>query len=159
MSTPIPNKSLLRKRMSRLAAVQALYSEALIERQTVPALLAAQLLQTWADSRTHDTTDLPHQIQPEAALLNRLIETAQTHAARIEAAIDGLILANWSKTRTSLPLLSVLRCFAAEMIAHPERHVAVLIEEYTEVASQLVTDEELQYAHKAFNVLVERMRG
>jgi transcription termination factor NusB len=156
MSTPRP--SLMRKRASRLAAVQAMYSEALIEKSTLPALLAEQLLASWADSRANDTDDLPHANQPEVALLNRLIEAAQEHRVAIEAAIATNILPNWSKARMSLPLLSVLQVFSAEVIAYPTRGAATLIDEYTEVAAQLVTDEELGYAHKAFNLLLAVLR-
>jgi len=157
MTAPTPRKSLMRKRASRLAAAQALYSEALIERSTLPALLAAQMLQSWADSKANDTADLPHGTQPEVALLNALIESAQKHAGLIEPAIDALILPGWSKARTSLPLLAVLRTFAAETIAYPARVPAMLVDEYTEVAAQLVTDEELAYAHKAFNLLYDAL--
>jgi transcription termination factor NusB len=148
----------MRKRASRLAAVQAMYSESLIERTTLPGLLANQLLASWADSRTNDTDDLPHATQPEVALLNRLIETAQTEHARIDAAIATTILPTWSKARMSLPLLSVLQVFAAETLAYPTRSAATLIDEYTEVAAQLVTDEEIDYAHKAFNLLLDALR-
>lgn len=158
MNNPAPRKSLMRKRASRLAAAQALYSEALIEKSTLPALLGAQILQSWADSKLNDTDDLPHATPPEAALLNTLIETAQKHEAQIETAIDALILPGWTKLRTSLPLLAVLRTFAAEVIAYPTRAAAMLVDEYTEVAAQLVTDEELQYAHKAFNLLLDAVR-
>lgn len=153
-----PRKSLMRKRASRLAAAQAIYSEELIERKTAPNLLVAQLLQSWADSRTYDTNDLPHATQPEQTLLNKLIDTAQARASEIEPAIDALILPGWSKERTSLPLLAVLRVFAAEILAYPERAPAMLIDEYTAVAAQIVTDEELNYAHKAFNLLTDRLR-
>ncbi len=156
MNTPRP--SLMRKRASRLAAVQAMYSEALIEKSTLPALLAAQMLQSWADSRTNNTDDLPHASQPEVALLNKLIEAAQDHRTAIEAAIAANILPNWSKARMSLPLLSVLQVFAAEVIAYPSRGAATLVDEYTEVAAQLVTDDELNYAHKAFNLLLDALR-
>ena len=156
MTTPRP--SLLRKRASRLAAVQAMYSEALIEKSTLPALLAAQMLQSWADSRLNNTDDLPHGSQPEVALLNTLIATAQSEHARIESTIAEFILPNWSRARMSLPLLSVLEVFAAETIAYPTRSSATLIDEYTEVAAQLVTDEELSYAHKAFNLLLSSLR-
>jgi len=148
----------MRKRASRLAAVQAMYSEALIEKSTLPALLAQQLLASWADSRTNDTDDLPHATQPEVALLNKLIEAAQENSSAIEAAIAANILPNWSKARMSLPLLCVLQVFAAEVIAYPTRGAAILIDEYTEVAAQLVTDEELGYAHKAFNLLLDALR-
>lgn len=154
-----PRLSLLRKRASRLAAVQAMYSEALIEKSTLPALLANQLLQSWADSRSNATDDLPHAVQPEAALLNKLITAAQEHHEAIEAAIDAIILQGWTKARMSLPLLSVLRVCAAEAIAYPTRARATLIEEYTEVGAQLITDEELTYAHKAFNLLLTTLRA
>lgn len=156
MNTPRP--SLMRKRASRLAAVQAMYSEALIEKSTLPALLANQLLQSWADSRTNDTDDLPHSVQPEAALLNKLIDSAQQNHEAITAAINAIILPGWKRERMSLPLLSVLQVCAAEAIAAPTRGRATLIEEYTEVAAQLVTDEELNYAHKAFNLLLDALQ-
>ena len=59
---------------------------------------------------------------------------------------------------TSLPLLAVLRTFAAETLAYPDRAAALLVDEYTAVAAQLVTDEELAYAHKAFNLLLGALR-
>jgi len=155
----VPRKSLMRKRASRLAAAQALYSEALIEKKTLPHLLVAQLLTSWAESKASESDDLPHATPPEAALLNRLIETAQEKSALIEPAIDALILPGWTKIRTSLPLLALLRTFAAEALAYPDRAGAMLIDEYTEVAAQLVTDEELNYAHKAFNLLLTALRG
>jgi transcription termination factor NusB len=158
MSNTPPRKSLMRKRASRLAAAQALYSEALIEKKTLPALMVAQILESWVDSKANDAADLPHATQPEMALLNTLVESSQKNVAVIETAIDGLILPNWSKARTSLPLLALLRTFAAETIAYPDRAAAMLVDEYTEVAAQLVTDEELQYAHKAFNLLLGALR-
>lgn len=159
MNQPAPRQSLMRKRASRLAAAQALYSEALMEKKTLPGLLVAQVLQSWVDSKANDAADLPHATQPEMALLNRIIDAASAHAAAIEAAIDALILPGWSKTRTSLPLLACMRAFAAELLAQPDRAAAMLVDEYTEVAAQLVTDEELQYAHKAFNLLLDTLRN
>lgn len=153
-----PRLSLMRKRAARLAAVQAMYSEALIEKTTLPALLANQLLQSWADSRSNDTDDLPHNIQPEASLLNRLIDAAQKNNAQIQKAIDAIILPGWSRARMSLPLLCVLQVCAAEALLNAKRDRAMLVDEYTQVGAQLVTDEELDYAHKAFNLLLDALR-
>ena len=159
MSNDGARKSLMRKRASRLAAAQALYSEALIEKKTMPGLLVAQVLQSWMDSRLNDAGDLPHAIQPEQALLNRLVETAQQNAEKIETVIDAMILPDWKKSRMSLPLLSTLRACGAEAIAYPERKRATLVEEYTEVASQICSEEEVTYAHKAFNLLLDALHG
>lgn len=153
-----PRLSLLRKRASRLAAVQAMYSENLIESSIAPALLANQMLQSWADSRANNTDDLPHSTQPEASLLNKLIEAAQGNREKIDSAIETLIQPGWKKERMSLPLISVLEVFAAEVMIAPSRSAATLIEEYTEVGAELLTEEELSYAHKAFNLLLGQFR-
>ena len=86
-----PRLSLLRKRASRLAAVQAMYSEALIEKSTLPALLANQLLQSWADSRENDTDDMPHGLQPEAA--------QSTFEPRGDEVLSHQGLAHWHGSR------------------------------------------------------------
>lgn len=168
MSEPAPHiakktpagsrKSLLRKRASRLAAAQALYSDAMTTSHTAPAQLAAHILESWADSKRNDAHDLPHDVQPETALLTTLITTAQDQAGVIETAIDTTILPNWKKSRMSEPLLAVLRACAAEALAYPTRARAMLVDEYTEIAAQLVTDDELHYAHKAFNLLLDHLR-
>jgi hypothetical protein len=59
----------------------------------------------------------------------------------------------------SEPLLAILRSCAAEALAYPTRARAMLVDEYTEVAAQLVTDDELHYAHKAFNLLLDHLRA
>jgi transcription termination factor NusB len=150
-------KSLLRKRASRMAASQALYATALKDDKTAPAQMVAQIVQSWADSKTFDAHDLPHDIQPEQALLTRIVTEALEQSEAIEAAIEEVILPNWKKSRMSLPLLSTLRAAAAEYLAFPGKSRGMLVEEYTEIASQLVGDEEVAYAHKAFNLLLDAL--
>lgn len=152
-----PRNSLMRKRASRLAAAQALYARALTHGKTKPEKLMAQVLQSWKDSKTSDATDLPYDTQPETALANKIFLSTIEKTERIEAAIDDLILPQWKKSRMSLPLLSVLRACAGEALAFPGRPRGMLVEEYTEVASQLIGDDELQYAHKGFNLLLDAL--
>ena len=154
---PAPRISLMRKRSARLAAAQALYARALTHGKTPPERLIAQVLQSWKDSKASDARDLPYALQPEGALAGKLLLAAIDHAERIEAAIDGLILPQWKKSRMSLPLLSVLRACAAETLAFPGRPRGMLVEEYTEIAAQLVSDDELAYAHKGFNLLLDAL--
>ena len=151
-----PRKSLMRKRASRLAASQALYAHALKADKAVPALMVQQVLQSWADSKTYDAHDLPHDAQPEQALLTTIITSALDNAQVIEEAIEAVILPNWKKSRMSLPLLSTLRAAAAESLASSKSR-GLLVEEYTEIAAQLVSDEEVGYAHKAFNLLLDAL--
>lgn len=150
------NKSLLRKRASRLAASQALYANALKADKAVPALMIKQVLDSWADSKTYEAHDLPYDAQPEQALLTTIITSALDNAKVIEDAIEAVILPNWKKSRMSLPLLSTLRAAAAESLGST-RPRGMLVEEYTEIAAQLVSDEEVAYAHKAFNLLLDAL--
>ena len=150
-----PRKSLERKRASRLAAVQALYARALKGDALAPAKMVQQISQSWADSKTYEQHDLPYETQPEQALLLALVSAALTHEAAIEATIETVILPQWKKSRMSLPLLSTLRIAAAEALAFPKKSRGLLVEEYTEITAQLVGDEEIAYAHKAFNLLLD----
>jgi transcription termination factor NusB len=156
MNAPM-NKSLMRKRASRLAASQALYSQALTNSILPPEKLIGEVLQSWADSKTNKMDDVPYNTQPETALATKLVITARAETARIEPAIEAIILPQWKKSRMSLPLLSVLRTCAAEAIMSPSKSRGMLVEEYTEVASQLIGDDELAYAHKGFNLLLDAL--
>lgn len=156
MSTP--RTSLMRKRAARLAAAQALYSQAMREKPLKVEFAVRHVLETWADSKTHDDRALPYETQPEKALLTKLVTAASEHREQIEAAIDGLILPQWKKDRMSLPLLATLRACAAEAIASPTKSRGMLVEEYTEIAAQLVGDDEVAYAHKGFNLLLDGLR-
>lgn len=156
MSTP--RKSLMRKRAARLAAAQALYAHALNDHKASAEKLVSGILQSWQDSKTFKAADVPFDTQPEAALATKLVNTALEHTALIEPAIEAIILPQWKKSRMSLPLLSVLRTCAAEAIAYPDKARGMLVEEYTEIAAQLVGDEELAYAHKGFNLLLDALQ-
>lgn len=150
--------SLMRKRAARLAAAQVLYARALTHGKTKPERLIAQVLQSWKDSKHNDARDVPYDTQPEAALTSKLVLAAIEHTDAIEPAIDSLILPQWKKERMSLPLLSTLRTCAAETIAFPNKPRGMLVEEYTEVAAQLIGDDELAYAHKGFNLLLDALK-
>ena len=157
---PAPSRhSLLRKRAARLAAAQALYTHALDQPKATADQLASQVLAAWKDSKTNEAHDVPFATQPDAPLLLALVRAALDHHATIEPAIEALILPGWKKSRMSIPLLSTLRACAAEAIAYPKKPRGLLVEEYTQVAAQLVTDDELTFAHKGFNLLLDALKG
>ncbi|OYW14114.1 MAG: hypothetical protein B7X02_00775 [Rhodospirillales bacterium 12-54-5] len=156
-SSAAPRQSLQRKRASRLAAVQALYARHLQGDTFAPATMVQHISQSWADSKTYEQNDLPYETQPEQSLLLALVSSAITHEAVIETTIETVILPHWKKSRMSLPLLSTLRIAAAEALAFPKKARGMLVEEYTEITAQLVGDEEIAYAHKAFNLLLDAL--
>ncbi len=159
MGAPQNNrKSLLRKRAARLAAAQALYMQASGASPMNAQKLISSVIDSWQDSKTNDARDLPYATQPDMPLLTKLVESAMEQSAVIEPAIESLILPGWKKSRMSEPLLATLRACAAETLAFPKKSRGMLVEEYTEIAAQLVTDDELAYAHKGFNLLLDALR-
>lgn len=157
MSTP--RTSLMRKRAARLAAAQALYASAMRPKISKPEKLITQVMSTWKASKTNEAADLPYGTQPEMPLITKLVVTAFEHKEKIEEAIEAIILPQWKKSRMSLPLLATLRTCAAEAIAYPKKPRAMLTKEYTAIAAQLTTDEEVAYAHKGFNLLLDALRA
>jgi transcription termination factor NusB len=97
-------------------------------------------------------------VQPEQALLTTIVTTALEQAKVIEDAIETVILPQWKKSRMSLPLVCTLRALGGERLAFPTKARGMLVEEYTEIAAQLVSDDEVSYAHKAFNLLLDALQ-
>jgi len=147
-------KSLLRKRASRLAAAQALYSMLLEDVKTTPLKLTSTILSQWEDSKANGDNELPTDTMPDKALLSTIIERALEERSRLDDAINAIILPGWSRERTSTVLIATLMAAGAEWLAST-RAAPVLVDEYAAVGSSLLSDEELSYLHKAMHVLFD----
>jgi transcription termination factor NusB len=152
------HKSLRRKRVSRMAAVQALYSRAVTGGKTDAKKLHAQIVAHWKDSLENNEPDLALDVPPDESLLMRILDGAFEYSDTIEEQIDGLIMPGWKKERMSEVLLSTLRAFAAELLAREDVEQVILIDEYTAVAASFVSEKELPFIHSALNHLARALR-
>ena len=146
--------SLLRKRASRLAATQALYSTLVEDAGQNAAALCRMILSQWDDSKRDDDGILPTSAMPDKTLLSTIIERALEERSRLDAAIDSILLTGWSRARTSPVLIATLMAAGAEWLAS-KRAGAVLVDEYAAVGASLLSDEELSYLHKAMHVMFD----
>lgn len=149
-------KSLLRKRAARLAAVQALYSMLLEDVKTTAQKLANVILGQWEDSKADGDGALPTDAMPDKALLAIVLESALENRAKLDGAIDSIILPGWSRERTSLVLQAALMAAGAEWLAST-RAAAVLVDEYVSVGTSMLAEEEVAYLHKALHVMFDAL--
>lgn len=157
MAKPL-NKSLAKKRSARLAAVQALYSQALTNAKPDVPKMIASIVAHWKDSLSSEEPDLAMDVAPDTALLEKILKAATLGADTIEEQIDGLILPGWKKERMSPVLLSCLRAFGGEMLARPDCEAVILIDEYSAVSACFVSDQEHAFMHSALNHLARGLR-
>lgn len=152
------NKSLQKKRVARIAAVQSLYAHALNPGKAGVPAMVSMMIAHWQDSLQNDEPELAFHTTPDSALLERILRTALGQRTEIETHIDTLLIPGWRKDRMSEALLSNLRAFAAELLSRPEAKIAMLIGEYTEVAAAFVSDQELAFIHSALNHIAHALR-
>jgi N utilization substance protein B len=150
-----PNKSLLRKRAARVAAVQALYAPTLGLGEKSPQELTRIMLAQWQDSKLSGDTDWPADITPEPALLERILTHVSADRAALDTAIAQVILPGWKKERMSPLMLSIFLAAGAEQRADAKKSRALIIREYTDIAASFLSEEEAGYIHKALNLLLD----
>ncbi len=151
------NKSLMKKRAARLAAVQALYAGSIGLENKSAAELVSTILAQWKDSKVNDDQQWPSDVTPDATLLEKILVQTIDSRAFIDTAIDKLILPGWTKERMSPLMLCIFVACGAERLDDQKKPRAMLIGEYTDVASGFLSEEELNYMHKALNLLLDEL--
>lgn len=151
------NKSLMKKRAARLAAVQALYAGSIGLEKKSAKQLADTIRAQWKDSKVNDDQQWPADIAPDATLLEKILVQTIDSRSFIDTAIEKLILPGWTKERMSPLMLCIFMACGAERLDDQKKPRALLIDEYTSVASGFLSDDELGYIHKALNLLLDEL--
>jgi transcription termination factor NusB len=151
------NKSLMKKRAARLAAVQALYASSLGLEKKSAKDLANTIRDQWKDSKVNEDQHWPADVIPDATLLEKILIQTIDSRPLIDASIDKLILPGWKKERMSPLMLCIFVACGAERLDDQKKPRAMLIGEYTDVASGFLSEEELAYMHKALNLLLDEL--
>ncbi|MAR55692.1 MAG: hypothetical protein CMM93_00770 [Rickettsiales bacterium] len=161
MNKPDPHQreSLRRKRASRIAAVQALYTYAIREKPPLPAKLLEQITAQWQDSVQAQDSEWPMTDKPENALLEAVLLGTLSHLETIDTHIQLRIKENWKAERMDPVMRAVLRCAVYELAYFPERKTHMLLDEYVTIASGFFDGQELGYIHSALQQLAGDLRA
>lgn len=125
---PLYSKSLLKKRLSRLGAVQCLYALACQESHDINTALDDVLGIYKAEPQDHNTNDV---------LLVKLARGADQHREVLIAKLEPLLAKNWRFARLAIVVQCLLLTAAYEICFLQDAERAVLINEYIEIAKMM----------------------
>lgn len=156
-NTPQPAKrgavplreSLRRKRSSRMAAVQGIYSLLVSDHTPTADHLFHTLNSQWKDSIATRGEEWPSTDLPEQTLLRDLLNGVIAHQSAMDERLADVIKSDWRPERMDPVMRAILYCALYELDYKPERKAPMLLDEYVSIASGYFDDPELGYIHSA----------
>jgi N utilization substance protein B len=151
-------ESLRRKRASRIAAIQAIYTREVRDKPPSAAKLLEQIHQQWTDSIAAQDGEWPMMDKPENALLESVLLGTLEKLAEVDELIATRIKENWKAERMDPVMRAILRCAVYELAFQPERKTHTLLDEYVTIAGGFFDGQELGYIHSALQQLGTELR-
>ncbi len=153
-SAPAANTNLARS-VARLAAVQALYQQAITELAT-PSLVKEFLDYRLRYGFDSDDTALP---EADAEHFKTIVQTADVRFADIAQLLNGALAPNYTLERLEAPLSAILRAAVAEMLALPKIAMGVIINDYVDITHSFFAAREPALVHGVLDTLGKNLRG
>lgn len=145
-----------RRRAARLAAVQALYQLDLVGGR------AAAVVAEFSEHRLAGLLEpiLPDQPSPQVdrEWFMLLVRGAWAGHERLDLVLEGCLGENWTLERCGFLLRALLRAGAYELAERTDVPVAVVINEYVEVAKLFAAGTESGFVHAALDKAAPQLR-
>ncbi len=155
-----PNRSLLRKQVSRLVAIQAWYARHYSETELAETVSGwvDELIEANSAAEAAGDSELLANVPPERALLHTLLESALEHENATDELIETSMGERWKVERTGPLLMAILHIASAELHARPEKKEAVIIHEYVTLASEFYDESEVGFVNGILAKMTTRIR-
>ena len=152
MSAP-PGTRAARRRVARLAAVQALYQAEMtnLEPDAVIAEFRSHRLGREMDGEDYGEADL--------AMFAELVRGVASRRGEIDPLISGALTRDWSLDRIERLARIVLELGVYELLAKADVPIAVVIDEYVDLAHAFFAGQEPRFVHGVLDRLGKRLRG
>lgn len=150
------NPSLQKKTAARVAAVQCLYTLAILGEAQIPAdNIVEELRERLHDNREEQKLLVGVPFEPNYALMKALLEGVRDHREELNARMDERLRTGWKRERMSPLLVAILRCSMVELSLEKPTKPAIVIDEYTRIARNFLSDMEANFVHGFLSKLVE----
>lgn len=151
-----PNPSLQKKSAARLVAVQCLYTQAMTGDKKTGTAQVAEVKKQLKNNREEQKLQVGIPVEPDYALLTRILEgTSEWHDA-INERIDGALTKGWTRDRMGKLLVAVLTCGIFELLFDKDLGARIVTDEYTRLTRQLITDDEADFVHGVLNNIAKQ---
>ena len=142
---------------ARLAAVQALYQWHM--EQTALARLLDEFHQHRLGRAVDDEGEHePVYAEAEVEFFDDVVRGVAARSEEIDALVQAKLAAGWTTARLDKTMLQVLRAGTYELLARADIPVAVVINEYVEVAKAFFDDTEARFVNGVLDAVARHAR-
>lgn len=139
------------RRVSRFAAVQALYQMELADAD------AETVLREFLDFRFSREPAEYH--EPDHVFFGDLVRGVPHHQVEIDRAIAKCLAEGWRLSRVDSILRAILRLATYELVARRDVPAKVVIDEYMEIAHSFFNNDEPGFVNAALDKIAHRKRA
>ena len=138
---------------ARLAAVQALYQQAM---ENTPQ---AKLLDEFHQHRLGQVIEDDHYAEAEVDFFDDIVKGVLARSDELDALLTARLAEGWSLARLDKTMLQVLRAGAYELVARPDVPIGTAISEYVDVAKAFFEDREAKFVNGVLDALARDVRS
>jgi transcription antitermination protein NusB len=137
---------------SRLAAVQALYQQAM------EATPLAVLLHEFHQHRLGATIEGETYVDADVDFFDDLVMGVDARREEIDGLIAGNLSEGWSFNRLDKPLTQILRAGTYELLARPDVPTGAVIDEYLDVAAAFFEQRDKAFVNGILDKVARQVR-
>lgn len=135
------SKRILRKRCSRIAAVQTVYALLCGDYDSTP--IDEVIFEMLEIQTNHEDDEALKEI--DEAYMIQLVRVYHSNQSRFEAEISKFLSESWSTDRLAKVVLAILFAALSEMYLNPELEKKIVVNEYIEIAKLFNHDGEAAF--------------
>lgn len=150
------------KSMARIAAIQALYNHENTGSTSDINSSLLRMVEYYKDGSFKSDLDIPKdakiKIKPSYNFLRELLLFSYENLNDIDDIIADHLTNDWSLDKLSVLLKSILRVAIGELKFFPETPAKVIINEYTDIASEMLDDNEIGFVNSLLDKCAAKIR-
>ena len=139
------------KSIARIAAIQTLYKFASSQGKTDISSALFRIKEFYKDVDFKSDHDIDQKstlkLKPSYSYLEELVKYTYNNLLEIDKEISLFLTKSWTITNLPMLLLSVLRVGICELAYFPETPKKVIINEYTDIANDMLDENEIGFVN------------
>ncbi|MBN8511858.1 MAG: transcription antitermination factor NusB [Rickettsiales bacterium] len=145
------NHQLNSKSLARIAAIQTIYQYETLDRAVNINTLLTNVIDFYKDNDVksdHEINDLSNlKLKPSIGYMHELVEFTSNNLVQIDKIIEEHLSSEWTLEKLPKLLLAILRVSVSEIKYFPETPRKVVINEYTDIASEMIDDSQVGFVN------------
>ncbi|NRB10058.1 MAG: transcription antitermination factor NusB [Rickettsiaceae bacterium] len=150
------------KSISRIAAIQTLYQHANSEPITSIEITLEKIIDYYKNSNIDSDYGLDNtsknKLKPSYKHLQELVTFTNENITEIDKIITSYLKQGWTIETLPILLLSILRVAITEIKFFPEIGAKIIINEYTDIASDMLNENEIGFVNSVLDKFAKQYR-